>query len=407
MARTGLEPKIELQELLHKQIYDALQGETLQKIRSLYIDQDENDTYIRSDFEGNSLKVEKNLLPDVYDLCQEVLQALNYTEPVDFYISGNSEINAFSISSEVQGKPHIINIQSALFKLLNRDELKFIIGHEVGHLINRDSDLTRLIRFVYPNYRSKDYNYEDMPDYLANRIVLHEQFAELGADRWGYMACENLETCVKVFYKLESGLDLGDMNVSINTLIENNKKRLDFFLHEGGRSEDDHPVNAIRIQAVYLFAAAKTQKALREGMKELTEILWNLNPLEYNLALFYATAGLIVASADGKIVPDEKAKIIERLGEYEFCPQQVLNKIEKSDVPKLFNDVVKEMLDNVPGIGIKLLHYFVEIACADKKIAEEELALIFDFGQKVGLSVEDISKVLANEIRDNYVPKVM
>ncbi|MBQ0057487.1 MAG: hypothetical protein KBT20_07515 [Bacteroidales bacterium] len=79
MARTELEPKIELQELLHKQIYDALQGETLQKIRSLYVDQDEKDTYIRSDFEGNSLKVEKNLLPDVYELCQEVLQTLNYT----------------------------------------------------------------------------------------------------------------------------------------------------------------------------------------------------------------------------------------------------------------------------------------------------------------------------------------
>lgn len=406
MARTFLEPKIELQELLHKQIYDALQGDTLQQIRKLCMGED-RDTSIRSDFEGNSLKVEKTLLPDVYDLCQEVLKKLNFTEPVDFYISGNSEVNAFTIASEIEGKPHIVNIQSALFKLMNRDELKFVIGHEIGHLINKDCILRALEHFVYPQLSKADYDFEDMPGYLANRISLYDQMAELGADRWGFMACENLDACIRAFYKLGSGLDLSDMNISMEVLIAENKKRLDFFLKEGGISEDDHPVNAIRIQAIYLFAAAKTQKELRAGMKELTDILWSLNPMEFYLAYFYATAGLIVASADGKIVPEEKAKIIERLGEYEFCPQPVLSKIEKSDVGELFNKSVSELMEHLPGIGGKLLHYFIEIACADKKIADEELALIFDFGKKVGFDPVEISRALATQIRENYVPKVM
>jgi len=406
MARTFLDPKIELQELLHKQIYTALQGDMLQQIRKICVGTDQ-DTHIRSSFEGNSLKVEKDILPDVYDMCQEVLKKLKFTEPVDFYISGHSEVNAFTISSDVEGKPHIVNIQSALFKLMNKEELKFVIGHEIGHLINRDCQLRALEAYVYPKMYEDDYAYDDMIDYLSNRIILHDQIAELGADRWGYMACENLDACIRAFYKLGSGLDLSDMNISMSALIAKNKKRLDFFLNEGGVSEDDHPVNAIRIQALYLFATAKTQKELRQGMKELTDILWNLNPMEFHLAFFYATAGLIVASADGKIVPEEKQKIIESLGEYEFCPNSILAKIEKSDVNELFEKSVSELATNVPGIRPQLLNYFIEVACSDNQLAPEEIDLIFAFGEKLEFSPSQIAQEITKRVRTNYVPKVL
>lgn len=404
--RKELDPKIELQEILHKQIYDALQGDTLMEIRKIGMSES-RDVYIRSEFEGNYLKVEKTIVPDIYNLCQDVLKTLNFKEPVDFYIAGNSEINAYSIASEVEGKPHIITIQSALFTLMNQDELKFVLGHEVGHLINHDSALKALIHFVYPKSLDADYDHEDMPDYLANRITLYDQIAELGADRYGFMACNNLDACVRTFYKLGSGLDISNMNISIDALIAENKKRLDFFLKEGGISDDDHPVNAIRIQALYLFASAKTPKELRSGMKELIDVLWSLEPMESDLAFFYATAGLIVASADGRIVLEEKEKIIERLGQYEFFPQAVLTKIENANITELFSQSVSRLVANVPSVRPKLLNYFIEIACADRKIADEELSLIFDFGQKLEFSPREISMAIAEQIRKNYVPKVM
>lgn len=401
--RKELDPKIELQGLLHKQIYDALQGNTLQEIRKI-CEGEGSDTYFRSEFEGNSLKVEKTLLPDIYDLCQEVLHTLEFTEPVDFYISGDSEVNAFTIASDVAGKPHIVNIQSALFKLMNRDELKFVIGHEIGHLINGDCELRSLIHFVYPKQGDEE---SKMPGYLENRINLYDQVAELGADRWGYLACENLDASIRAFYKLGSGLDLSDMNISMETLVAENKKRLDFFLKENGVSINDHPVNAMRIQAIYLFATAKTQRALREGMAEIIDVLWNMDALDRELAFFYASAGLIVASSDGQIVADEKAKIIERLGEYEIMPQQVLRKIESSNVTTLFKQSVDRILELAPSMRMKLLSYFIEIACADKKIASEELELIIKFGTDLGFHPVEISRALALEIRDNYVPKVL
>ena len=70
--------------------------------------------------------------------------------PVFFYVTGDSTINAFSIASEDAGHPHIVNVNSELFNLMSEDELRFVIGHELGHLINQDTALKRLIYFVYP-----------------------------------------------------------------------------------------------------------------------------------------------------------------------------------------------------------------------------------------------------------------
>ena len=74
-------------------------------------------------------------------------QKLQFEEKVDFYITGDSSVNAFSVAAEDENEPHIVNINSALFDLMSRDELRFVIGHELGHLINKDTAMSRLISF--------------------------------------------------------------------------------------------------------------------------------------------------------------------------------------------------------------------------------------------------------------------
>ncbi len=94
--------------------------------------------------------------------------------PVDFYVTGNSTINAFSIASEDAGHPHIVNVNSELFNLMSEDELRFVIGHELGHLINQDTALKRLIYFVYPPQTTTP------PVTLQFKIHLHDDLAMIG-----------------------------------------------------------------------------------------------------------------------------------------------------------------------------------------------------------------------------------
>ena len=398
--RSGLIPTIKLEQQLGKQIYNALQGDVVEEVLRK-IKTSSGDAYWRSSMEGHSLKVQEDLLPDFYTLCQEVKAKLNFNEPVDFYITGNSEVNAFSVAAEDEGEPNIVNINSALFDLMSRDELRFVLGHELGHLINKDTSLRRLIMFVFPPETTP-------PVSLQYKIRLHGQLAELVADRYGYMAVEDLGVCVTAFFKMASGLDLAKMNVSIDALIADNNRRLEYFLNDKGYSRSSHPVNPIRVQALNLFATAPSQKKLNEGMDQLISILLKVgdNELDEHVARFAAAAGLLVANTDSAINQDEIDRIIETLASMKIFPGEFLDEIAKGDVIKTFNESVESILTINPGMRDELLNYMINIVLSDKIISKAEIDMLYQFGSSVGLSDMEVATAIAVAIQSNYIPSL-
>lgn len=389
---------IELEKQIGKQIYNALQGSVVEEVlRKTKVSG--TDAYWRSNMEGHSLKVEKDLLCDFYNLCHDVKKKLKFEDKVDFYITGDSSVNAFSVAAETEGEPHIVNINSALFNLMTTDEMRFVIGHELGHLINKDTKLKRLILFVFPPE-------SNVPVMLQHKIRLHDQLAELVADRYGYLATENLDACVTAFFKLASGLDLAKMNVSIDALIADNNRRLDYFLNDKGISRAAHPVNPIRIQALNLFAKANSKEALDSGMDELTSTLLKVggNELDEHMATFIASAGLIVANADGDVNKDEIEQIIQSLAGIKIFPRKFLETIADGDVASIFNESVSKILEINPGMRDSLLKYMIRIVLSDKNITDEEIELIYTFGSNIGLSEMEIATAIAEDIQQSYVP---
>ena len=329
---------IEMEKQIGEQIYNALQGSVVEEVLSK-TKVSNSDAYWRSTMEGHSLKVEKELLSDFYELCNDVKQKLGFDEKVDFYITGDSSVNAFSVAAESEDEPHIVNINSALFGLMSYDELRFVVGHELGHLINKDTALARLIHFVFPPNAN-------VPVTLQYKIRLHEQLAELVADRYGYLATGNLGACVTAFFKLASGLDLEKMNVSIEALIADNNRRLNYFLNDKGVSRASHPVNPIRVQALNLFATAQNKADLDKGMDELIAILLKIgcSELDEHTARFIASAGLIVANTDSVVAKEEVEQIIHSLAGMKIFPRKFLDEIAEGDVIKTFNDAVGKIL---------------------------------------------------------------
>ena len=146
------------------------------------------------------------------------------------------------------------------------------------------------------------------------------------------MATENLDVCVTAFFKLASGLDLGKMNVSIEALIADNNRRLDYFLKDKGISRASHPVNPIRVQALNLFATAKSKSDLDNGMDELISILLKVgsSELDEHTARFIASAGLIVANSDDEVCKDEVEQIIQSLAGLKIFPRKYLDEIAQN-----------------------------------------------------------------------------
>lgn len=394
-------PTLPLERELGKQIYQALQGPVVETI--LKTTQDgSGDDYWRSQMEGHCMKVDKEILPEFYALCQDVKNSLHFSDPVDFYVTGDSNLNAFSIAAEDEGQPHIVNINSAMFDLMSGEELRFVVGHELGHIINKDSSLKRLICFVFPP------NTANLPITLQYKIRLHDQLTELVADRYGYIANGNLNACVTAFYKMSSGLDLAKMNVSIEALLADNRKRLEYFLTGKGLSHYDHPVNPIRVQAINLFATAKDEKELESGMDELISILLKVGngPLDEDLSVFIASAGLIVANADDHVNDKEIEHIIQTLAGLQIFPKRFLDTIAGADVGKLFNQSVQNIINQNPGMRDSILEYMMSLVLSDKEIAKEEISMIYEFGNNIGFTDKEISVKFATMIQRNYVPSL-
>ena len=398
--KVNLEPSIKLEKQLAEQIHNALQGQVVSQVLQQLNDSG-TDAWWRSNMEGHSLKVAPELLPDMYELCTTVKDCLGFSEPVDFYVTGDSSVNAFSVAAEKEGRPHIVNINSGLIALMTQDELAFVIGHELGHLINKDTALSRLISFVFPEGTTP-------PITLLYKIRLHSQLAELVADRYGFMATKNLNACVTAFFKMASGLDLQKMNVSIDVLLKDNMKHLEYFLKDKGLSRATHPVNPIRVQALNLFANSKSQEELETEMEQLISILLKVGNSEQDeyLARFIATSGLLIANADNKVTKEETDMIVENLASLKIFPMQFLEEIKKSDITEVFNDAVTNLIKLNPVLREGMMNYMIGIVMSDRNISKEEVELLTHYGSKIGFSNMEIASMMATAIQQRFMPSL-
>lgn len=86
---------------------------------------------------GNSVKLNKNQYPEVHKIFVEMAQNLNFEEIPELYlVNGNGTLNAYATC--VPGSRNFAAIYSDILErcLKNGDmeSLKFILGHELGHI---------------------------------------------------------------------------------------------------------------------------------------------------------------------------------------------------------------------------------------------------------------------------------
>lgn len=394
-----LNPAIELEQHLSQQIYAALHGELVEKILS-QSSYNQGGESLRSAMEGHSFKVEKRLMGHLYDLLYGVKEKLGFKDPVDFYITGDSTVNAWTIAAAREGEPHIVNINSALVNLMSDDELRFVVGHELGHLMNRNTEMLRLIGFVFPRGTVP-------PLVLQYKIRLWEQLSELIADRFGYMAVESLPACLSAFFKMTSGLDINKIDMQVDAYLEENLKHLEYFINDKGLSRDTHPVNPIRVQSLNLFATCQSEEELEKKMAGIISALFKISndETDYFLGFFVATAGLIAINIDGEVTEKEIEAVLNNLSSFHIFPRDFLDNVCKQNVEEIFFSSIQEILKRDPGMREGMFNYIISLILSDSSFNQKELDFIFQVGRECfGFSEKEIADRMAVAIQKNFVP---
>lgn len=399
MGKSYLDPTIPLQKEMGDQIYGVLNGSTLEFIRQ-ECEGEYLDDCAKEHRERRGMMIEKNVVPDIYKLCQQAKDAVGFKQNIDFYLVSDTDINAGSIeSNDPVNHPHIIELNAGLVNLMSKQELLFVIGHEIGHLINGDGQLKKLTQFIYA-----DTEEDDIPDFVSNRLELYDLLCELGADRYGYIACGgDLKTSILVIHKLAAGIDLTKMNISVDALITENQKHLDYFMGSNKSVGSTHPVHPIRIQSLYLFSTAKSQDQLEKSMEDIEDRLNKLNEEDATLNYFYAAAGFLLSNVNGEASTLQKQTIVYRVGGKCWFPKEFISYvIENKNIEELYHDTIRLLVEMDEENKVVMMDFLLALAFVDGSITKKELDFIYDFGHEVGYSDDMVAAYIKELLPRNF-----
>ena len=174
--------------------------------------------------------------------------------PIQVYVVPSMQVNAytFGISS-----PKVVVLYSALFKLMDKDEILFILGHEFGHVALGHTWLNSLVGGIagIPSSWS-------VGALLTMVFLWWNRTCELSADRAGLLACGNLDKAISALIKIGAGT-----NVKTTNAMEMAYQRID--------AEDDtvwgnvketlatHPMLIRRIQELRKFAVSDRYRRMQ------------------------------------------------------------------------------------------------------------------------------------------------
>jgi len=137
--------------------------------------------------------------PKLAALTQDCLNRLQ-PGPVEFYVMPQNILNAYTFGFS---KPNVVVLYSPMLKVMDADELRFVIGHELGHVSLGHTWLNTLLGGM-----------AGVPVSFGAAIVLTLAFrwwnraCEYSADRAGLLACGSLTKSISALAQLA----VGDIN---------------------------------------------------------------------------------------------------------------------------------------------------------------------------------------------------
>ncbi|WP_323793329.1 M48 family metallopeptidase [Nocardioides sp.] len=171
-----------------------------------------NERAVRLVYLGSSVRVDERQFARLHFLLKDVARVLDTEEIPELYVSANPTLNAVTIG---MNQPIII-LNSALVDLLDEEELRFVLAHELGHALSGHAVYQTLLRRLLTMTGVLGSIPLGALGVRAIVAALHEwsRKAELSADRAGLLATQDPATAFKVHMQLASGGHLDDLDTT-------------------------------------------------------------------------------------------------------------------------------------------------------------------------------------------------
>lgn len=204
------------------------------------------------------LHVSRDNAPNLYALTQECEKRLLPGE-VEFFVVNARELNAYTFGID---NPKSVVLHASLLEVMDADELRFIIGHELGHDALGHTVLNSLIGGM-----------AGIPSSTGATMVINLAFlwwnraCEYSADRAGLLACAKPQKAITALVKLVAG-DI-DSIAEFNHALRLIDQEDDSFLNVLANSLSTHPMAIQRIEQLRQYASSDEYKRLFTGQSHI------------------------------------------------------------------------------------------------------------------------------------------
>lgn len=204
-------------------------------------------TGLRRHLLATSVRLSKGMAPDVHRMADECIETLQMDIPLELYVYPSPQFNAMCFKPE-EGRLHVM-FSSSLLEGFKDDELKFVIGHELGHHVYKHHDIPigYLLKGEAP-----------VGPRLALELFAWSRYAEISADRAGAHCAQNLDAVARALFKLASGLTGSLVQFDLQDFLKqvNEMQLVDAEPGQGAPKQDwfsTHPFSPMRVKALELF----------------------------------------------------------------------------------------------------------------------------------------------------------
>ncbi len=345
-------------------------------------------------------RVDAAITPKLHRLSALLQKILRLSKPLDVYVLANREPNAFCVPS-TRGNRLIMGLHSGLLDILNNAELLFVMGHEVGHAILEHSALPTSI---------PDSSELSVVELL--RLKSLSRAREISCDRFGLLACQNVEVASSALFKVHTGLSDRWIQFNENAYakhFDDLASMAEFVgLDSGKRS---HPISPLRVKALIAFANSTSFSSMIKGKPSLAsrrEIEQKIDVMLSTLApdlseiegvdeqqiipQFIADGAILMIASDGKVEPGEiawlksfgdgylpVAEIVEGIGEPGFL-KMVSKRVSKHA------DILRHKLPEHKRAG--LLNCMFDVAFCSSGLVREEFKELDRLRRMLAISPE-------------------
>ncbi len=169
-----------------------------------------NERAMRLEFLASGVKVSERQFPHIHEMLRDGAYVLDMEKVPELFVSQTPLVNAMALGTN---DPFIV-LNSGMVDLLDAEELRAVIGHELGHILSGHS----VYRTMLFNLIALAARIAWMPiGYIGLKGIiwgLEEWFrkSELSCDRAGLLAGQDVEASRRVLMKLAGGSRLAEMN---------------------------------------------------------------------------------------------------------------------------------------------------------------------------------------------------